>query len=103
MAAGAEAGAAASAEAGLDWAGLDSSPTCNSSRISGSSRCAFLRHRVRRRLRAWKQAGASRTVLRWLRKGVPLFWKDPDARPPPWNKGRSMTKFESPAQEAFVK
>ena len=40
-----------------------SSASSTPARISGSSHSAFLRHRVRRRLRAWKEAGASRTVL----------------------------------------
>ena len=48
----------------------------------------FLRHRLRNRLPAWKAAGASPQVLRWIEEGARCEWLSKP--PPPFNLGVSL-------------
>ena len=61
-------------------------------------RSPYLYEEVRTNWRNWRAAGAPRRVLRWVRQGVPCYWKD---GPPqhPWNKGRSCDKLGAEEQE----
>ena len=61
-------------------------------------RSPYLYEEVRTNWRNWRAAGAPRRVLRWVRQGVPCYWKD---GPPqhPWNKGHSCDKLGAEEQE----
>ena len=39
-------------------------------------RALFLYEKVRLKWRNWRQAGAPRRVLRWIKRGVPCYWKN---------------------------
>lgn len=58
-----------------------------------------LRHRLRRRLPAWRSAGASPQVLEWIRDGASCQWID--GPPPPYNYGVSLSKMTL-EQSAFL-
>ena len=60
---------------------------------------AFMRHRVRRKVEAWRSIGASGHHLDWIRHGVRIPWR---LRPPPaFNRGISLLDA-TPEQVAFV-
>ena len=50
---------------------------------------AFMRHRVRRSWRAWEAVGASGQVLRWIREGIRVPFRQ-GCRPQPFNHGVSL-------------
>ena len=59
-----------------------------------------LRVKVRRKLRNWFSAGASLEVLKWIKHGVRIEWKE-GKRPAPFHQGRSFAGV-SPEERAFV-
>ena len=58
----------------------------------------LLRHRLRRRWRAWKAHGAGRRTVGWLRGGVNLETQWKDGPPRPFNQGESMRELDSEEQ-----
>ena len=65
--------------------------------------CEPLYETLRRRIAAWRAAGASPQILRWIREGARCEWLDQP--PPPYDLGVSFTgtsKPSTPAESAFL-
>eukprot|EP01052_Picozoa_sp_SAG31_P065459 SAG31_NODE_24287_length_485_cov_0.683938_2_plen_127_part_01 len=68
-------------------------------RETSADRSAALWFRLRKRLEAWRLAGATGEVLRWLRQGVRLNWlADPPAK---FHQGDSCTT-PTPDEDHFL-
>jgi hypothetical protein len=60
----------------------------------------FLRHRVRTRVAAWRQMGASSRILQWVQRGVRIqFTRRP---PQSYHMGNSLNNLTPPQQEWWV-
>ena len=58
----------------------------------------LLRHRLRRRWKAWKARGAGRKAVGWLREGVNLERQWKDGPPRPFNQGVSLEGLDEEEQ-----